>query len=333
MHKRKNVKVSIIVPVYNAQKYIEECFNSIANQTYKNIEAVFVDDCSTDNSLKILQELKEQREKNDSIQYKIIKHEINRGVHISRNTGITYSLNNGADYICFIDNDDIIIPIAVEILLNCAKKYPDAQIIQGARLNFDEITWNKLFPSYMNETTWNFFYEHITFKCKTKEFEEILTDGEIIKYYLQNSFSSHNMFKDNVIPCGVWACLYKVDFIKKQNLHFAQDLPIKEDVFFRYLCFKYATKIIMEYTPIYIYRVRKDSYSHSESKLYLQIECSAICLEKMLLDIGDNKLSYDLAKWMIDWAKHWMLQISTEKEKTLVQRYLHILEQINKKIM
>ena len=74
--------VSIIVPVYNTESYLEKCLNSILNQTYKNIEVIIIDDGSTDNSYKILQEF---QNKDKRI---ILLHQDNSGQGVARNKGI-----------------------------------------------------------------------------------------------------------------------------------------------------------------------------------------------------------------------------------------------------
>jgi len=89
-------KVSIIIPVYNSEKYIKECLDSIINQTYKNLEIIIVNDVSTDNSINIIKQFKDKR-------IKIVNLNYNSGVAIARNRGIEEATG---DYICFIDSDD-----------------------------------------------------------------------------------------------------------------------------------------------------------------------------------------------------------------------------------
>ncbi len=92
------IKVSIIVPVYNSDKYLKKCLDSIQNQTYKNYEAIIINDGSTDNSSKIIQEyINDER-------FKIINQN-NHGIGYSRNLGIKKAQG---DYICFVDSDDYI---------------------------------------------------------------------------------------------------------------------------------------------------------------------------------------------------------------------------------
>ena len=102
-------KISIIIPVYNAEKYLEKCLDSVINQTYKNIEIICVNDGSKDNSLKILEEYAKKDER-----IKIITQE-NKGVSVARNTGIKAV---SGEYIMFVDSDDKIELNACELSLN-----------------------------------------------------------------------------------------------------------------------------------------------------------------------------------------------------------------------
>ena len=96
----KNEKISIIVPVYNVENYVEKCLDSLMNQTYKNIEIIIVNDCSTDDS-----ELVIKKKIKDTNYIKYIKNEVNSGLSFSRNTGLK---NATGEYISYIDSDDYI---------------------------------------------------------------------------------------------------------------------------------------------------------------------------------------------------------------------------------
>ena len=107
-------KVSILVPIYNVEKYLPKCLDSIFSQTYQNVEYVFVDDCSTDASLDVLREmLQKYRISRDS--YIIVTHSINEGIAVSRADCIA---NAHGDYVQFVDSDDWIDPSMTESLVN-----------------------------------------------------------------------------------------------------------------------------------------------------------------------------------------------------------------------
>lgn len=96
--------ISVIIPVYNAENYIVECARSLLGQTYRNIEFIFIDDCSTDSSFKKLEMVVGEY---PGLNVRIVRHSENKGAAASRNDGL--SLATG-DYIGFVDADDWIEP-------------------------------------------------------------------------------------------------------------------------------------------------------------------------------------------------------------------------------
>ena len=104
----KNIKVSVVVPIYNVSKYLSKCVESIMNQTHNNLEIILVDDGSNDGSGKIADEY---AEKDNRIQ---VIHQKNKGVSSARNTGIEAATG---EYICFADSDDYLEADYVEYLL------------------------------------------------------------------------------------------------------------------------------------------------------------------------------------------------------------------------
>lgn len=106
--------VSIVIPVYNAEKYLKDTIDTIQNQTYDNWEAIFVDDCSNDNSVSII---KKEQKKDKRI--KLIKNEVNSGAAISRNNGVN---NANGMFICYLDADDKWDSKKIEKQVNFMKK-------------------------------------------------------------------------------------------------------------------------------------------------------------------------------------------------------------------
>ena len=110
----KNMKkVSVIVPVYNVENYLEECVNSILNQTYENLEIILVDDGSTDNCPQICDDWAKKDKR-----IKVI-HKANGGVSSARNVGLD---NATGEYIGFVDSDDYIDITMYEKMLKLLKK-------------------------------------------------------------------------------------------------------------------------------------------------------------------------------------------------------------------
>lgn len=132
-------KVSVIVPVYNASKYLEEMIDSLYEQTLKEIEFIFVDDCSTDNSLEILYKF----EKNDTDRVIIIKSDKNQGPGGARNIGLQYA---SGEYIAFADSDDYIKPEMYECMYKKAIE-DDYDLVEcgyfSERKNQDVMLWGK----------------------------------------------------------------------------------------------------------------------------------------------------------------------------------------------
>lgn len=160
-----NPKVTIIVPVYNAEKYIERCARSIFEQTYKNLEIIFVDDCTPDNSMVILQEIIDKYP-NRKDQTHIIKHETNQGSATSRNSALRASTG---EYIMYCDSDDWMDCDNVEHLLGVAQRgghdivYCDynESFLNGDKLIRQDFGTDRLkciiamFTSKMHCATWN----------------------------------------------------------------------------------------------------------------------------------------------------------------------------------
>ena len=117
-----DVLVSVIVPVYQVEKYVERCANSIMSQTYKNLEIIFVDDGSSDRSCEIIEELK----KSDN-RIKIVHHKKNSGLFQARITGVQ---NASGKYLLFVDSDDCISVDWVRLLVDKAE-LESADVVLG----------------------------------------------------------------------------------------------------------------------------------------------------------------------------------------------------------
>lgn len=110
-----NIKVSILVPFYNVEKYVGRCVESLFTQTYQNVEFIFVNDCSPDRSMDVINESIEKHHITDKC--KIISHTTNQGICASRNDLLD---NATGEYILFIDSDDYIDSDMVELLIEAA---------------------------------------------------------------------------------------------------------------------------------------------------------------------------------------------------------------------
>ncbi|WP_020003322.1 glycosyltransferase family 2 protein [Brachyspira innocens] len=206
------IKVSVIIPVYNSEKYLEKCLDSVVNQTLKEIEIICIDDCSSDNSYSILEKY---REKDNRII--IIKNKTNQGIGKNRNIGIK---NASGEYLAFIDNDDFYSNNFLYDLFYTAKKY-DSDIC----------------------------YTHSIFRGS--EDYDILDDNDIknddylIDYTLPSYFylySDKGVYNDRLWPWEVWGKIWKREFIIKNNITFI-DSNYFEDLVFLLESIVYSPKI------------------------------------------------------------------------------------------
>ena len=111
------MKISIIIPVYNVEPFIERCLKSVAEQSYKNIEVIIIDDCSPDNSMALAETfISNSPQKNI---FRIIHHKENGGLSAARNTGIKASKG---DYLFFLDSDDYLPSDAIDVLAQKSHK-------------------------------------------------------------------------------------------------------------------------------------------------------------------------------------------------------------------
>lgn len=213
------VKISIIIPVYNVEKYLPKCLDSIVNQTYKNLEIICVNDESPDGCLKILENYAEKDNR-----VKIVSQK-NQGLSGARNTGAKYVTG---DYIMYVDSDDWIEPDTCEIALNKALE-------QKADLVF----W-----TYTRE------FENSSVPKKIFDQAEIVFDKEDTKnklhrrlfgLYGEELSSPENA--DSIVTA--WGKLYKAELIINHNIEFVDTKKIgTEDALFNVYVFGYVKKAV-----------------------------------------------------------------------------------------
>ena len=124
-----HMTVSILVPVYGVEQYIEQCAVSLFEQTYKEIEYIFVDDCSVDHSIDILNDVL-SRYPSRRAQVRMVRHELNRGLGAARKTALSYATG---EFVLNVDSDDYLPLDAVERLVQ-AQLSSGADIVSGAFL-------------------------------------------------------------------------------------------------------------------------------------------------------------------------------------------------------
>lgn len=215
--------VSVVVPVYNVQDYIELSIKSICEQTYPNIEIIIVDDQSKDDSINKAKRVLEKY----TVPYKIIT-EINKGLPGARNTGIFYSKG---DYICFIDSDDLISKEHVQLLV-------DLMINESLKVCFSgfEIT------DMGNRIGRNLI------KYKTKVF----TKNELFNFFVLRKPAIHccSLLIDN-------------NYLKNKHIYFNEKLRYGEDAEYMWRLFSFVDRIGDAKSYTYKYLLRDNSIMSS----------------------------------------------------------------------
>ena len=213
------IKISIIVPVYNGRKYIRTCLDSILNQTYKNIELIIINDGSTDETDKIC---KEYEIKDDRIKYLYKK---NEGVSIARNLGISQCTGS---YILFVDCDDFLPLDSIYYFANNLINKCD--IIIGS---YSYIRFNKLSKKIVFEDACLNYSEFVNdfFKYKTavSKLWGNLYKSEIIKNH-QILFSPDLTYGED--------CCFNLDYIK-----YAKYIQVSNNVVYNYRLGGYASSV------------------------------------------------------------------------------------------
>lgn len=122
---------SVLIANYNNSRFLEDCINSVVNQTYKDWEIIFVDDFSTDNSLEVIKKLTEPY----SNKVKIFKNEKNSGCGFTKKRCIDLA---SGDLCGFLDSDDVLVNNAIELMVNAHLRYPEVSVIGSRRIFCDD---------------------------------------------------------------------------------------------------------------------------------------------------------------------------------------------------
>lgn len=220
------MKFSIIIPVYNVEKYLEECLQSVINQTFTDFEVICVNDGSTDNSLEILENFDFSELKNFTL---INQH--NGGLSAARNAGIGAAKG---DYIFFLDSDDFISYDALKIL--------------------DENIDNQDFVAFNGER----FFED----GHTETPDEGIYEAQLNGWDYYNKYALIN--KKFHFVCAVLR-LYKRIFLLEHKILFQNEI-YHEDNLFTPVCCYYAQNVKVIPDVLYFYRIREGSITQNLNK-------------------------------------------------------------------
>lgn len=289
--KTAQMKISIVIPVYNVSEYIEECVHSVMEQTYPNLECILVDDGSKDDSLEKCTTMVAGYQ--GPIAFKILHHNESRGPSAGRNTGLAATTG---DYIYYLDSDDFLPPDAMTLLAAQVEKHPDVEYVEGAFRNIPESDNYSLDGlhgvEYVNEPFW-----------------------ARRSFYLVRP----------LIPMNPVNKLLRKDFLLKNNLTFKEGLLHEDELWFYWLsgC---VEKVAFVYEPTYVRRVRHNSIMTTRTE-----ERSAhhlgIVLEEIMQD-SDSPCFDQVLLWSVPiFLKGYGLGVDTERYEALYQRYQCVLKQ------
>ena len=217
------VKISIVIPVYNAEKYLDVCLSSILDQDMHSYEVILVDDGSTDSSPMIC-----DRYSGTDARFRTI-HKVNGGVSSARNAGI--SLSQG-EYVMFVDADDALSPDALSLLSAVTVEKPDI-VIGGFNIYQGEIPYRTVIPY----------------------------DSEFYPSAGLSEFFDATMHRLGELFRGPWAKLYRSSVIKKHSLRFNENLSYAEDKLFVYHFMNKVTSAAAVDVPVYEYFRRPGTLS------------------------------------------------------------------------
>lgn len=225
------IKVSVIIPMFNAEKYLSVCLESLLIQTLKDFEVVAVDDCSTDSSPAIAESYLERF----GGRLKIITLPENTGSGaVPRNVGLEYSCG---EYVFFMDSDDLIIDIALETLFNFAEKYRADAVYMDCGF----ICGSEPVPKELRPAAWD---PNSIVAEPTLETENI--DERVEK------FLAHQC------KWPPWGKFLRRDFLIDNNIKFPR-MKISEDIIWTFELACLAKRRLRIPTPLYVQRLNEDS--------------------------------------------------------------------------
>lgn len=225
-----NIKVSVIVPVYNAEKYLKKCVDSLLAQTYSNVEIILINDGSTDSSPMICDEYKSDNRV-------VVIHQENKGVAAARNNGLR---NATGDYIGFVDADDFVKEDMFEVLLSTAVDN-DCDMVNCGHFEVAED------GTVLRECT------------DTHGFtpNELVPQDDLLNRIKE-------IHKDNLL-WFTWRNLYKTEFLNKYNITYCEE-DVVEDPLFNLDCLLNNPRIVFIDIPLYYYVLSDNSLTRSKGK-------------------------------------------------------------------
>lgn len=253
-----NYRVSVIVPVYNVERYIKRCAISLFKQTYDNIEFIFINDCSKDNSVKVLENLiQEFPEIQDRIS--IINHSSNEGISATRNSGLNAA---SGDYLIQVDSDDWIEHDMIKSML------------QKARTENADLVWA------------DYYVDKV----------EGVVKREYISQKGPNSYEDlTKMILSGKAHSASWNKMIRTEVFKLNKIFFPKEINICEDVVFFTTFLQHCRNISYLPKAFYHYVQHPNSITNSIDRKSFQEESKVINVLQTNLDLttyGESILLY-----------------------------------------
>ena len=272
--------ISVIVPVYNVEKYVKNCIDAILNQTLRNIEIILIDDGSTDGCGKICDEYKEKDPR-----IKVI-HQKNKGLGLARNAGIKVA---SGEYLGFVDSDDCIATNFYETLYNNALKY-----------NAD-----------ISYCSWIKFVGDIP-ECPQTEQSILVYKDEQIQEYLYNRIGMPpNEKNDNLYGASVWCGIFKKSLIDNNSLEFVSERQfIAEDMIFDIDIISVSNTIVHSDQQLYFYRTNPKSLTgvYKKDRFEKNVELIHEMDRRLGKKFCDNSYGKHLSRYFLTVARIAILQ-------------------------
>ncbi|GGG46197.1 glycosyltransferase family 2 protein [Epilithonimonas arachidiradicis] len=222
--------VTIVIPVYNVEKFIERCLRSVVNQTYKNIECILVNDVTPDASMEVAEAF---IQKNPEFNFIVFDQSTNQGLSMARNAGIDRAKGK---YIYFLDSDDEITNYAIDHLVKMAEE-TNAEMVLGQSVCINE------------EENWKRNYFPVSSK------KDILEGNkEIVRNFVKGQYP--------VMACDK---LVRMDFLMKHKLYFVKDL-FSQDVLWSFQSMLKFEKIAFLREDTYLYYFHGASIIHNRGE-------------------------------------------------------------------
>ncbi|WP_298535130.1 glycosyltransferase [uncultured Algibacter sp.] len=285
--------ISIIVPVYNAQKFLKKCIDSLLAQDCSKFEIILINDGSSDESGSICDNFEK---KNANVR---VLHQTNKGPSSARNLGIKNAIGK---YIAFVDSDDLV-----------SKNYIEALFIYAKESNSDIIHF-----AYNKEKSGQ------TIKV-SNNLSKLLIHKDIC--YLLNNTSSNNFL------WYPWNKLYKKSLLKKHNILFDSNVKVGEDTLFNLRSFYYANSVFNIDSYLYTYVCNENSITQTPYKDYLNDNMQAHFENRMKFHeeniIGEKTKYYqDIAKYYIEHVFFLLLSNSLNKPNRVLVEELKEMRQL-----